>query len=160
MLVLRGEPMWLKILGWMVVGFVNLNVLSILAVWRVQSEVREIHASFRVGQSVFNFRIPDSAERVQIHFFSDGEPANECGMAVTELGGGLLLIGETVGSKELPDRSQLVAVLRALPWHVERCTRMYVSISNWLISWPYNGTVKVHYEKGVVTKVEKPFFWD
>jgi len=37
---------------------------------------------------------------------------------------------------------------------------MNVTFGNWLLSWPFRGTVKVHYEKGVVTKVEKPFFSD
>jgi hypothetical protein len=156
----------LKVLGLIVAGLVGLfallMVLSILAVSRVQSQTRETQASFRVGQSLFDFRIPDGALDVSINFFSTGGPRADCGMAVLRHrhGDKLLLIGETIDRKELPDRTQLAAVLRAQRWPIERCSQMNVTFSNFPLSWPYRGTVKVHYDKGVVTKVEKPFFWD
>ena len=154
----------LKVLGLIVVALVGLValgvVLTTLAVARVRSEVRETHASFRVGQSPFEFRIPDSVQRVSIRFSSAGEPRKDCGTALTNRGDSLLLIRETIDRKELPHRSQLAGIFRAQHWDVDHCTHMYVTISSWLIGWPYRGTVKVHYEKGVVTKVEKPFFWE
>jgi len=143
------------------VGLLALGiVLSILAVARVRSQARETYASFRVGESPFDFRIPHGAHSVSIHFFSGGEPGKDCGTAFTTRSGKLLLNGETIGSKELPDPAQIPTVLRAQGWNVERCTHMNVTFGNWPLSWPFRGTVKVRYEKGVVTEVEKPFFWD
>ena len=148
----------LKVLGWIVAGFVNLLVLSILADSRIRSQTRQTQASFRVGHSLFDFRIPDGALDVSISFFSNGDWMEDCGRAQLGSGDKLLLMGETIDRKELPDRSQLGAVLRTQRWHVERCTQMNVTFENLPLTF-MRGTVKVHYEKGVVTKVEKPFFW-